>query len=119
MSGWHKAFALQKSICNGEGRGGKGHYYLNLINNSSYVAADKTHKTCVAYYALRCDYANADGAAKWSAKHVAFSSLFDDIESSSIKHRIRLEAPGGFEIEPSALPGGRPDPYPYPHLPNF
>ena len=85
----------------------------------SYVAADKTHKTCVAYYALRCDYANADGAAKWSAKHVAFTSLFDDIESSSIKHRIRLEAPGGFEIEPSALPGGRPDPYPYPHLPNF
>ena len=64
----------------------------------SYVAADKTHKTCVAYYALRCD-----GAAKWSAKHVAFTSLFDDIESSSIKHHIRLEAPGGFEIDMTTM----------------
>ena len=43
-------------------------------------------KTCVAYYALRCDYVytNADGAAKWPAKHVAFmiTLLFGDIESS-------------------------------------
>ena len=37
-SGWHNAFALEKSISNGEGRGEKGHYYLNLIQNPSYMA---------------------------------------------------------------------------------
>ena len=35
----------------------------------SYDAADKTQVTCVAYYAIRCNYTNANGAAKWSAKH--------------------------------------------------